>query len=74
MTTADSHVFAHATERRWVTVMCNRKDFLPLAASRPQTGLIVLIRRKNRQAECAHLLRLIRAAGVVGITANVNFA
>jgi predicted nuclease of predicted toxin-antitoxin system len=74
LTAADSEVFAHAAERGWVTVTCNRKDFLPLAASGPHAGLIVLIRRKTRQAECAHLLRLIRAAGAAGINADVNFA
>jgi hypothetical protein len=36
--------------------------------------LIVLIRRRSRQAECAHLLTLLRGAGGDGLAGNVNFA
>ena len=73
-TTSDAEVFAHATSQGWIMVTCNQNDFLELARERTPAGLIVLIRRKTRQAECAHILRLLRAAGPAGITANVNFA
>jgi predicted nuclease of predicted toxin-antitoxin system len=74
ITTLDPEVFAHAKINGFVTVTCNRKDFLPLAESGPQPGLIVLIRRKTRQSECAHLLELLRRAGESGISGNINFA
>jgi hypothetical protein len=53
---------------------CNRDDFLPLAAKRSHPGLIILIRRRTRQSECAHLLRLIDRAGEAGLAGNINFA
>ena len=74
VTTLDPGVFAHAKSNGLVTVTCNRKDYLPLAAVGPHPGLIILIRRKTRQSECAHLLRLLRKAGDSGIQGNVNFA
>jgi predicted nuclease of predicted toxin-antitoxin system len=73
-TTSDREVFAHAKSNELIMVTCNRKDFLPLAEAGPHPGLIILIRRKTRQAECAHLLQLLRRAGESGITGNVNFA
>jgi hypothetical protein len=36
--------------------------------------LIILIRRSTRQAECAHLLALLRKAGESGIQGNINLA
>ena len=74
VTTLDPDVFAHARRNELVTVTCNRKDFVPLAEAGPQPGLIVLIRRKTRQSECAHLLELLRRAGESGINGNINFA
>jgi predicted nuclease of predicted toxin-antitoxin system len=74
VTTPDAGVFAHAKAEGWFTVTCNRRDFLPLAEAGPHPGLILLIRRKTRQAECAHLLRLLRNAGESGLAGNVNFA
>lgn len=53
---------------------CNRDDFLALTSGQPGTGLIVLIRRRTRQAECAHLLALIEKAGEEGLRGNDNFA
>ena len=74
VTTPDADVFAHAKAQRWLTITCNRRDFLPLAEAGPHPVLILLIRRKTRQAECAHLLRLLRNAGESGLAGNVNFA
>ena len=73
-TTPDPEVFAHARARGWLMVTCNRRDFLPLAGEGPHPGLVILIRRKTRQSECAHLLRLLRNAGESGLAENVNFA
>jgi hypothetical protein len=55
-------------------VTCNRRDFLELAGEAPATGLIVLNRRKTRQAECKCRLRLLASAGDAGLTGNINFA
>ena len=55
-------------------VTCNRDDFLALASEQPGAGLIVLIRRRTRQAECAHLLALLTRAGEDGLHGNINFA
>jgi predicted nuclease of predicted toxin-antitoxin system len=74
ITSSDAKVFDHAGSNGWITITCNRKDFLPLAASGPHPGLIVLIRRRTRQSECGHLLRLIRMAGETGLGGNVNYA
>ncbi len=73
-TTLDPDVFAHAQRHALVVVTCNRQDFVPLAKGKTHSGLIVLIRRKSRQAECARLLQLIRSAGPTGIEGNINFA
>ncbi len=58
---------------------CNRSHFLELAklaiaGGRPFAGLIILIRRRTRQAECAHLLSLLRRAGEAGLAGNINLA
>ncbi len=55
-------------------ITCNRDDFLKLAAKGPHLRLIILIRRRSPQAECANLLRLIRKAGEQGLQGNINFA
>jgi hypothetical protein len=40
----------------------------------PFHGLIILIRRRTRQEECAHLLALLRRAGETGVARNINLA
>jgi hypothetical protein len=40
----------------------------------PFAGLIILIRRRTRQAECAHLLALLRRAEESGVDGKINFA
>jgi len=70
----DPEVLAHARRHRMILVTCNRDDFLPLAAAQPNPGLIVLIRRPSRLAECAAILRLLRRAGESGLAGNINFA
>ena len=70
----DEAVFRHARDHGLILITCNRDDFLPLAAAGVHAGLIILIRRKTRIAECSAILRLIRRAGPVGIEGNINFA
>ena len=72
--TPDSAVFETAQANQQLMLTCNRQDFLQLASSRPHEGLVVLVRRRSRQAEIAALLRLLRGAGETGLRHNVNFA
>ena len=79
ITASDEEVFRHAQEKGLRIVSCNRAHFLALAeqAARNQiqfAGLIILIRRRSRQAEGAHLLRLLRRTGEAGLSSNINFA
>jgi hypothetical protein len=72
--TDDSAVLRFAHSRQWVLVTCNRDHFLALVADHPHAGLIVIIRRQSRVAECSRFLKLLRNAGESGIRNNVNFA
>jgi predicted nuclease of predicted toxin-antitoxin system len=71
---SDEEVFTCAHERGMVLITCNRDDFLAIVAESPHSGLIILIRRRTRQAECANLLTLLDCAGEAGLAGNVNFA
>ena len=70
----DADVLGYANAQGRLLLSCNRDDFLALVAVRPNPGLIVLIRRRTRQAECAHLLALLARAGESGLRGNINFA
>jgi len=71
---ADAEVLRYARLHRHFLVTCNRDDFLELAAQEPTFGLIILIRRRSRMAECGELLRLIDRAGESGLRGNINYA
>jgi hypothetical protein len=72
--TDDVDIWYHAIRTDAIVVTCNRQDFLELTGSEPATGLIILNRRRTRQAECSHLLRLVANAGATGLKGNINFA
>lgn len=72
--TDDVDIWHHAVCTGAIVVTCNRQDFLELAGTEPPTGLIILNRRRTRQAECRHLLRLLANAGEAGLQGNINFA
>jgi predicted nuclease of predicted toxin-antitoxin system len=79
ITTPDEEVFRFAQRNALIIVSCNRGDFLELAkkafAEKQQfSGLVILIRRRTRQLECAHLLSLLRRAGESGVMGNINLA
>lgn len=79
VTASGEEVFQYAQTERLKIVTCNRGHFLAQAeqaihAKTSFAGLVVLIRRRSRQSECAHLLRLTRKAGESGLTGNINFA
>ena len=70
----DVQVLELAAQQSLVLVTCNRDDFLKLANTLPHVGIIIIVRRRTRAAECAALLRLLRAAGDSGILGSINFA
>ena len=79
VTAADVVAFDWAQREQRIIISCNRNHFLELARQAvsknlPFAGLIILIRRRTRQSECAHLLSLLRRAGETGLTGNVNLA
>ena len=72
--TPDERVWEHAIRLEAIVVTCNRDDFLRLAGAAPETGLIIVNRRRTRQAECRKVLDLVRSAGEAGLRRNINFA
>ena len=73
-TTEDLPTLRHAVRNQMVVITCNRRDFLRLAQTEPHVGIIILVRRRTRVAECAAMLRLLNRAGETGIRNNINFA
>ena len=74
VTVTDLEVLRYSAENQLFLITCNRDDFLVLVNENPNPGLIVLVRRRSRQAECGHLLSVIRVSGESGLTGSVNFA
>ena len=75
ITATDEEVFAYACSEGLILISCNRNHFLALARQpQEQPGLIILIRRRTRQSECAHLSVLLQRTGENGLRNNVNFA
>jgi len=72
--TDDSIALNYAFERNQVVITCNRRDFLRLAKTEKHVGIIILVRRRTRPAECASVLQLLNRAGDSGIANNINFA
>ena len=73
----DEVVFEFAQREQRLIITCNRNHFLNLAReavekAQPFAVLIIIIRRRTRQAECAHVLSLPRRAGETGLTGNIN--
>jgi predicted nuclease of predicted toxin-antitoxin system len=75
VTASDKDVFGHACSQGLMLISCNRDHFLTLAhQTHEHPGLIILIRRRTRHSECAHLSVLLQRAGEQGLRNNVNFA
>lgn len=72
--TSDENVLKFAREHEMILVTCNPGDFLSLAKTQKHHGIVILIRRRSRIAECAARLRLVRKATVSGLVGNINFA
>ena len=73
-TASDQEVLKHAIAHNLVLITCNRDDFLTLAAEQDHYGIVILVRRRTRIAECAAVIRLLERAGHAGIEGNINFA
>lgn len=74
VTTTDRDVLQFAHENGFILITCNRDDFLNLIKDQENFGLIVLIHRRHRHEECAHLLNLLANAEDSGLAGNINFA
>lgn len=79
VTSADQTISEFARQEQRILISCNRNHFLKLAREAvleepPFAGLIILIRRRTRQSECAHLLAFLRRAGESGVAGNINLA
>ena len=72
--TDDLSALRYAVNKGMVVITCNRGDFLRLAETESHVGIIILVRRRTRVAECAGVLRLLERAGESGIANNINFA
>jgi predicted nuclease of predicted toxin-antitoxin system len=77
--TPDDGLFRFAQQEGRIIITCNRNHFLKLAREAAMgehlfPGLIILVRRRSRQAECAHILSLLRRAGEEGLRGNINLA
>ena len=73
-TASDEEVFSYAIAHGFVLITCNRDDFLRLARNQDHPGIVILIRRRRRIAECAAVVKLLERAGATGIEGNINFA
>jgi predicted nuclease of predicted toxin-antitoxin system len=72
--TCDFEALEYAREHGLFLITCNRDDFLALAGDHPNPGIIILVRRRSRHAECGHLLTLLSRAGESRLHRNINFA
>jgi len=74
ITAPDETVLAEARTRGAVLITCNRQDFLELARTHEHVGVVILIRRRSRQAEIAGMQRLLAGAGEQSLSHTINFA
>jgi predicted nuclease of predicted toxin-antitoxin system len=72
--TDDVDIWHYAVRAEAIVITCNRQDFLELAGTTPETGLIIVNRRRTRQSECRHVLSLLAKADAAGLKRNINFA
>lgn len=71
---SDEIVLRFAHEAGCILLTCNRDDFLSLAAAKPHSGIVVIIRRRTRGEERVALFRLLERSGGTGLRNNLNFA
>ena len=73
-TTTDSDAWQWARAHGAVFVSCNRKDVLALRPEGEHPGIVILVRRRTRQAEIAAMQKLLTGAGEQGLANIINFA
>ncbi|MCI0534499.1 MAG: DUF5615 family PIN-like protein [Verrucomicrobiales bacterium] len=72
--TPDKEILQFAFAQQALLVTCNRDHFLALGKTSPHSGIVILIHRQSRIAECSHFLHLLESAGENGLRGNINFA
>ena len=73
-TSPDSEAWEWACAHAAVFVSCNRNDVLALRPEGEHSGIVILVRRRTRQAEIAAMQKLLTDAGQQGLANNINFA
>ena len=73
-TTADADAWDWARAHSATFVSCNRNDVLALHPEGEHPGIVILVRRRTRQAEIAAMQKLLRGAREQGLANNINFA
>ena len=73
-TATDSEAWQWARTHGAVFVSCNRDDVLALRPEGEHPGIVILVRRRTRQAEIAAMQKLLTGAGEQGLATNINFA
>ena len=73
-TTTDSDAWQWARAHGAIFVSCNRNDVLAFKPEGEHPGIVVLVRRRTRQAEIAAMHKLVTNAGEQGLANNINFA
>ena len=73
-TATDSDAWQWARAHGAVFVSCNRNDVLTLRPEGDHPGVVILVRRRTRQAEIAAMRKLVTGAGEQGLANNINFA
>lgn len=73
-TATDSNAWQWALAHGAVFVSCNRDDVLALRREGEYPGIVILVRRRTRQAEIAAMQKLLAGAGEQGLANNINFA
>ena len=73
-TATDSEAWEWARAHHALFVSCNRNDVLALRPEGEHPGIVILVRRRTRQAEIASMQKLLTGAGGQGLANNINFA
>jgi predicted nuclease of predicted toxin-antitoxin system len=72
-TTTDSDAWQWARTHGAAFVSCNRDDVLALRPEGEHPGIVILVRRRTRQAEIAAMQKLLTGAGKQGLANNINY-
>jgi len=73
-TATDSEAWQWARDHGAIFLSCNRDDVLALRLEGEHPGIVILVRRRTRQAEIAAMQKLLTGAGEQGLANNINFA